>query len=162
MFVWRKTIHLAMEISRSSGAHPSVTHLVESPKSIEDVSLIVWSIQLTLFVACRTVITGLRRGMTRHAGTHIVQHLFGDHVALANLAVAGLACCACFSVHTVAEENVRRDPVDADPRNRLLLSGGGSHLLNVRTVSLYRLVAAHAETLRRKPHKFARFSVSVT
>ncbi len=60
-----------------------------------------------------------------------MDHLFGDHVALANRSVTGLTCCACLNVHTVAEVHIRRDPIDADPGNRLLLFGGGGHLLNV-------------------------------
>src|SRR5262245_13001562 len=97
--------------------------------------------------------------MTRHTGAHIMRHLLGDHVALANLPVAGHACCACLSMHTVAEVNISRDLIDADPRNRLLLSGGGSHLQNVGTVGLYGLMTAHAETRCRKSHKFARIRV---
>src|ERR1700691_241180 len=99
--------------------------------------------------------------MTRHAGTHIMRRFSGDYVALANRSVAGLACCACYSVHPVTEVNVSRDPVDADPRYRLLVSGGGSHLLNVRAVGLYRLVTAHAETRCRKAHNFAGVGISV-
>ena len=90
-----------------------------------------------------------------------MRHLFGDYVALANLSVAGLACCARFSVHPVTEVNVSRDPVDADPWYRLLVFGGGSHLLNLRTVGLYGLMTAHAETLRGKPHELAGVGVSV-
>ena len=66
--------------------------------------------------------------MTRQARPHIGRHLFGDDVAFANRSVAGFAGYACFGVHTVAEENVSWDPVDADPRKRLLLFGGSSQL----------------------------------
>src|SRR6266850_6686124 len=99
--------------------------------------------------------------MTRHAGTHVVHDLFGDHVALPNRSVTGVTCCAGCRMHTVAEIDVRRDLIDADPGNRLLLSGGGGHLLDVRTVYLYRLVTAHAEALRGKPHELAGVGVSV-
>src|SRR5260221_6656923 len=114
-----------------------------------------------LFMAGRAVIAGLCRGMTRHAGAHVVHHLFGDQVALPNRSVAGLTCRACCGMHAMAEIDVSRDLIDADPRNRLLLSGGGGHLLDVRTVHLYRLVTAHAETLRGKPHELAGVGVSV-
>src|SRR5262249_14196922 len=99
--------------------------------------------------------------MTRHARAHIVHDLLRDHIALANRSVAGLTCCARLSVHTVTEVDERRDPVDTDPWNWLLLFRGGSDLLNVRAISLYGLVTAHAETLSRKSHKFPRISVSV-
>src|SRR5690348_2124534 len=99
--------------------------------------------------------------MARHAGAHIVHHLFGDHIALANRSVAGLAGGAGLDVHAVAEVDERRDLVDADPGNRLLLLGRDSYLLNIGTVSPYGLVATHAETLCRKPHEFAGISVSV-
>ena len=113
-------------------------------------------------MAGATVIAGLRRGMTRHAETHIVRHLFGDYVALANRSMAGLAGCACFGVHTMAEVNESREAVDADPGNRLLLFGGGGELLNVRTIGLDGLVTGHAKTLRRIPHQLTRFGVLVT
>ena len=90
-----------------------------------------------------------------------MHHLFGDYVALANRAMACLTCCACLRVHSVAEVDECRDPVDADPWNWLFLFGCGSYLLNVRTVSFDGLVAAHAETLRRKPHEFTRVGISV-
>ena len=91
-----------------------------------------------------------------------MRDLFGDHVAVANRSVAGLACCARFRVHTMAEVNESREPIDADPRKRRLLSGGGSQLSDVRTVGLYRLMAAHAETLGRIPHDLTRIKVFVT
>src|SRR3954451_6971420 len=100
--------------------------------------------------------------MTCHAGTHIVRELFGDHVALANRSVAALACCACVRVHTMAEVNVSREPVNADPRKRLLLCGRGRQLSDVGTVGFYRLMTAHAETLRRVPHDLTRIRVFVT
>src|SRR5690242_15324981 len=101
----------------------------------------------TFFMAGRAVITGLFRGVTRHAGTHVGRHLSGNHVPLANGSVTGLACYACRGMHAMAEVNEIRDPVNANPRNRLLLSDGFRQLLNVRAVGLYRLVTAHAESL---------------
>src|SRR5947209_1287032 len=100
--------------------------------------------------------------MTRHAGTHIVRHLFGDDVALANRSMAGLAGCACFGVNTMTEVNESREAVDADPGSRLLLFRGGGELLNVRTIGLDRLVTGHAKTLCRIPHEFTRFGILVT
>ena len=76
-----------------------------------------------------------------------MHHLIGDHISLANRSMAGLTCCACLNVHTVAEVDVCRESVDADPWNWLLLFGGDSYLLNVRAVSSYALVTAQAETL---------------
>src|SRR5262249_52443469 len=99
--------------------------------------------------------------MTRDTGAHIVYHLLGNHIALAHRPVAGLTGCACLNVHTVAEVDVCRNPVNAEPWNCLLLSCGSRYLLNVRTVGLYGLVTVHAETLSRKPHKVTRISVSV-
>src|SRR5262249_48020337 len=99
--------------------------------------------------------------MTRHARTHIVLHLCGDHIALANRSMTGLTCCACLNMHTVAEVDECRDPVDADPWNWLLLFCGGSDLLNVRAVSLDGLVTAQAEALGRISHKLARIRVFV-
>ena len=64
-------------------------------------------------------------------------------------------------VHTVAEVDESREPIDADPGNRLLLFGGGGQLLDVRTVGLDRLVTAHAETLRGIPHELAGVGVLV-
>lgn len=121
----------------------------------------VWSVHSTLFVAGRAFTASLCLGMTRHTGSHIMHHLFGDHIALANRSMAGFTCGACLSVHTVAEVDERRNPVDADPWNWFLLFGARRYLLNTWTVSLYCLVTAHAETLRRKPHKFTGISVSV-
>lgn len=116
----------------------------------------------TFFVAGATVIAGLPGGMTRHAGAHIVRHLLGDDVALTNRSMAGLAGCACFAVHTMAEVNEIRKAVDADPGNRLLRFGGGGQLLNVRTIALDGLVTGHAKTLRRIPHQLTRLWVLVT
>ena len=113
-------------------------------------------------MAGRTFTLSLCRGMTRHARPHIVHHLLAHHIALADRSMAGLACRACLSVHTVAEVDKCRDPIDADPWNRLLFLRSGRYLLNVRTVGLYRLVATHAETLRWEPHKLSGISVSVT
>src|SRR5689334_1528972 len=97
--------------------------------------------------------------MTRHTGTHVVRHLFGDDVSLANGSMAGLARCARFGVHTMAEVNESREAVDADPGNRLPLFGGGGELLNLRTIGLDRLVTGHAKFLRRIPHELTRFGV---
>ena len=72
-----------------------------------------------------------------HAGTHVVHHFLGDHVAFANWSMASLAGCACTNVYTVAEVNEGRDPVDPDPRYWLLLFREGRDLLNVGTVGFY-------------------------
>ena len=90
-----------------------------------------------------------------------MHHFLGDHVAFANWSMASLARCACVNVYTVAEVNEGRDSVNPDPRYRLILFREARKLLNVGTVGFYRLVTAHAETLCRKPHQFARISVSV-
>ncbi len=90
-----------------------------------------------------------------------MHHFLGDHVAFANWSMASLACCACTNVYTVAEVNEGRDSVDPDPRYWLLLFREGRYLLNVGTVGFYRPMTTHAETLCRKPHQFARISVSV-
>src|SRR5262249_51917274 len=111
------------------------------------------------FMAGRAFSMSLCRRMTRHARAHIVHHLFGDHIALANQSMAGLTRCARLSVHTVAEVDESREPVDADPWNWPLLLRGGSYLPNVRAVTLYGLVTVHAETLRRISHKFARIRI---
>jgi hypothetical protein len=100
--------------------------------------------------------------MTRHTGTHVVRHLFGDDVAFANRSMARFAGCACFGVHTMTEVNESREVIDADPRNRLLLFGGCGELLNVRTIGLDGLVAGHTKSLRRIPHELTRFGVLVT
>ena len=90
-----------------------------------------------------------------------MHHLFGDHIAFANRAMACLTCCACLGVYTVAEVDECRNPVDADPWNWLLLFGSSSYLLNVWTISLYGLMTAHTETLCRKSHKLTGVSVPV-
>lgn len=90
-----------------------------------------------------------------------MRYLFGDHVTLAHLSMAGLAGCACCRMHPVAEEHVGREAVDANPWDRLLFFGGCSQLLNGRAIGLHRLVAAHAETLCGEAHHFARLRVFV-
>src|SRR5262245_7527827 len=99
--------------------------------------------------------------MARHAGLHVVHDLSRHDVALPHRSVAGLARRARRGVDSVAEVDVGRQLIDADPWDRLLVSGGGSQLLDVRTVCLYRLMAAHAETLRGKPHELAGIGVRV-
>src|SRR6476619_5267479 len=110
----------------------------------------------TLLVASHAVVAGLRRGMTRHAGAHLVHDLPGHHVALPHRSVAGLACDAGCRVAAVAEIDVGRELVDADPENRLLRFGGGGQLLDVRTVGLDQPVTAHAEALRGEAHELTR------
>jgi hypothetical protein len=119
------------------------------------------SVPSSFFVTGRTFSVGLFRGMTSYAGSHIVRHFPGDYVALANLSMACLACCACFRVHTVTEVNESRNSVDANPRYRLVVFGRDGHLLNMRTVGFYCLVAAHAEARCRKAHKVAGVGISV-
>jgi len=119
------------------------------------------TVPLAFFVAGRTFNAGLFRGMTSYAGSHIVRYFPGDYLALANLSMAGLACGACFSVHPVTEVNESRNSVDADPRYRLVVFGRDNHLLNMRTVCLYRLVTSHAEARCRKAHQIAGVGISV-
>jgi hypothetical protein len=76
--------------------------------------------------------------------------------------MARLAGCARLGVYTVTEVNVRREAVNADPTDRLLLVGSGSELLNVRTIWLVGLMAGHAKTLGRKPHELTGVGVLVT
>ena len=109
-----------------------------------------------------TVNTGFVRGMTGHAGSHVVNHLAGDRVAIANGSVAVLACRASGGVYTVTEKDVRRDLVDTYPRDRPLLSGGRRQFLNVGAVGLDGLVTAHAEAFRWETHHLARIGVPVT
>lgn len=116
----------------------------------------------TFFVAGAAGIGRLGRGMTRHARAHIVCYLFGDHVALSNRSMAGLARCACLGVHTVAEVNEARESIDANPGDRRLLLGGCSKFLDVRTLGLDGLMTGHAKTLRRISHELTRFGVFVT
>src|SRR4051812_25291005 len=99
--------------------------------------------------------------MTGRAGAHVVHHLSGHHVALPDGPVAGLAGRARSRVHTVAEVDVLRELIDADPRDRLLVSGRGGESLDVWAVGLDRLVTAHAEGFRRKTHELAGVGVLV-
>src|SRR5699024_10161466 len=116
----------------------------------------------TFFVAGDTLILGLRCLVARHTETHIVRDLFGDDVAFTHRSVAGFAACPGFGVHTMAEVNESREPIDLHPRYRLLLLGGGCEFLNVRAVGLDGLVTRHAKTLRRIRHELTRFGVLVT
>ena len=109
----------------------------------------------------RTIGASLGFGVTCHAELHIERDFLGDPVALANRSVADFARCARRSMYTMAEVNERRELIDADPRNRPLLFGGGRQFLDVRAVRLYRLVTAHAETFRWKGHQLARVRILV-
>lgn len=90
-----------------------------------------------------------------------MDHLFRDHVALADRPVASLACDSALHVHLVAEVNILRQLVNANPGNRVLVAGGGRELLDVRAVCLDGAMAGQAEALCGKTHDLARVRILV-
>lgn len=107
-------------------------------------------------------VAGLVLPVAIHARAHRDIHLFTDDIALAHRTMARFACRPGLGVRSMAEEYKAGDLVDPHPWDKLLLFCSRRDLGDVRAVSLYRLVTAHAITRCREAHHLARIGILVT